>query len=407
MNWKLFFQRDLKFAKKLKRLHHSNAILFLLLSITGLILVSASFRSTFPATRVWIKDLHIWIGLISILPLLFYLPKITKHLTTLRKRKDHRINLYLVLGILIVLIVSGVILSFPEAVTPVISSNALLIHDVATWIGIPYVIYHSITRSQWFKNLLKNPKTIENEKPIVIRKSNPFVSRRTFLKFAAGGVTAIISIGLLGNWIRSYLPSWSDVSKTLSKENDMKPIPAPQHDVLSAEGRRGTFRYYTVTETPTFSNENWVLSIEGLVDNKMQFNWQQFLELKRKAQLSDFHCVTGWSVYDVTWEGIPLKELLDSAGIQSAATYVKFSSGDGVYTEALSLEQALADDIMVAVLIDGELISQENGGPVRLVTPKHYAYKSVKWLTKIELLDHEHIGYWVERGYDQNAFVKK
>ncbi|GAE92264.1 hypothetical protein JCM21714_1251 [Gracilibacillus boraciitolerans JCM 21714] len=208
MNWKIFFQRNLKFAKKLTRLHHSNALLFLVLSITGLILVSASFRSTFPATRVWIKDVHVWMGIISILPILFYLPKIKKHLLTLRKRKKHRINVYLVLGILLTLIISGLILSFPATVTPLVSSNALLIHDIATWVGLPYIIYHSITRSLWFKNLLQKPTPEGKEEPIIIEKSNPFVGRRTFVKFVAGGLTAIISLVLMGKWIQSYLPSW-------------------------------------------------------------------------------------------------------------------------------------------------------------------------------------------------------
>jgi sulfoxide reductase catalytic subunit YedY len=132
----------------------------------------------------------------------------------------------------------------------------------------------------------------------------------------------------------------------------------------------------------------------------------KFLKLKRKVQVSDFHCVTGWSVYNNTWEGIPLSELLDKAGVDARAKFVEFYSGDKVYTDTLSLEQARMQDVMVAVLHDGKPIPQELGGPVRLIVPKMYTYKSVKWLQSIELLEKDHTGYWEQRGYDNDAWVR-
>ncbi|QNG61874.1 molybdopterin-dependent oxidoreductase [Bacillus sp. PAMC26568] len=65
----------------------------------------------------------------------------------------------------------------------------------------------------------------------------------------------------------------------------------------------------------------------------------------------------------------------------------------------------MLDDVMVAVLIDGDLITEKNGGQVRLIVPKMYAYKSVKWLNRIELIDYVHIGYWEKRGYSKDAWV--
>jgi DMSO/TMAO reductase YedYZ molybdopterin-dependent catalytic subunit len=92
--------------------------------------------------------------------------------------------------------------------------------------------------------------------------------------------------------------------------------------------------------------------------------------------------------------------------VKKEAKYVKFYSGDKVYTDTLDLEQVAGlDDVMVAVLMDGQPIPQKLGGPVRLVVPKMYAYKSVKWLQAIELIDKEHIGYWELRGYDMDAWV--
>jgi DMSO/TMAO reductase YedYZ molybdopterin-dependent catalytic subunit len=162
---------------------------------------------------------------------------------------------------------------------------------------------------------------------------------------------------------------------------------------------------YTVTPIPEFTNDNWSFEIDGLVDQSYTWNWEQFVQLQRTVQVSDFHCVTGWSVYKNTWEGIKLKDLLQQVGVKSAAKTVKFYSGDGVYTDTLTLEQADMDDVMIAVMHDGKPIPSDLGGPVRLIVPKMFAYKSVKWLNRIELIEGEHIGYWEQRGYSNDAWV--
>ncbi|WP_407268610.1 molybdopterin-dependent oxidoreductase [Radiobacillus sp. PE A8.2] len=403
MNWKLFFKRKLRFRDKLVRIHHANAILFFLLSATGLLLYSTYFRSAFSGLRVSVKDAHIWIGFVSILPVLFYLPKILKHLRTLRRKQNHRLNVYAVLTILGLLIVSGLMLTFYRQLPPIVNSVALVVHDLATWVGLPYVIFHSITRSKWFENLSKKKNEASAiQRPIEIDDENPILRRRSFLKVATGVLIALISLPIIGSWLKSYFP---EKNVGINPDgNNMNPIPKPSSTDIA--GRTGQFRYYTVTEMPTFNSDNWSLTVDGLVENKLSYTWDQFVKLQRTSQLSNFHCITGWSVYDVTWEGIPLKALLEEANVNGKAKYVKFYSGDGVYTDSLTMSEAMMDDVIVATLIDGELIKQNNGGPVRLITPKLYAYKSVKWLTRIELIEEEHFGYWEQRGYEQNAWVK-
>lgn len=402
MKWKIFFARNLTLRRKLVRLHHLNALFFLILSVTGLVLFSTYYRSVFPTSRIWVKNIHIWLGLISVLPVLFYTPKMVQHLQTLRKKQNHRFNLYLVLFILGALIISGFLLTFQRQLSPVASSFALSVHDLATWFGLPYVIYHSVTRSQWFKNIGKN-RTDPRSEAVVINTKSHFYTRRTFLRVLTVSVLAFISIRLFGKWLKSYLPTWNSYS--FSEENHMLPNPEPLSPMPIGEGRTGQFRNYTVTKEPTFTNENWSFTIDGLVKNKQQYNWSEFVKLKRSIQVSDFHCVTGWSVNHVTWEGIPLKTILQDSGVDAKAGYVKFYSGDGVYTDSLTIKQAQMEDMMVAVLMDGKLIPQMNGGPIRLITPKMYAYKSVKWLIRIELIENEHIGYWEERGYPKDAWV--
>ena len=410
MNIKGLFQQNMNFGKKLIRLHHINALLFLVLSVTGFVLFSSSFRSTLPTFRVWIKDIHIWIGIVFCLPLLFYIPKMRKHLKSLSKKKEHRVNLYIVLSIVTVLILTRLQLTFHRQFPPVVSSVSLFFHDAATWFGVPYATYHSITRSKWFKRLTAG-KTVDlpQEEPMIISEENPIYRRRTFLKLLSGSIIAVAFLPSFLKWIKPFLPENAGPSEqALPDGNNLNPLPSPSPKSAPpvGGGRRGEFRYYTVTEIPEINNDNFSLAIDGLVERKQKWNWNQFVNVHRDVQVSDFHCVTGWSVYDVTWEGIPLKKLLQEAGVKEKAKYVKFYSADGVYTDTLTVEQAMMDDIMVAVLIDGKLISQNNGGPVRLIVPKMYAYKSVKWLNRIELIQKEHVGYWEKRGYDKNAWVK-
>lgn len=354
-----------------------------------------------------VKDLHIWIGFISCLPLMFYFPKMKKHIQTLSKKKNNRFNLRLLITILFVLITSGLLLTFHRQTPPIVSSWALIIHDFATWIGLPYVIYHSTTRSKWFKNLEKRFLKVEiKEEPKLIEDDNPIYRRRTILRILSGSVITLMFFPVITRWFQLNFTSVSEKT-SLSNRNQFSPIPQPNAKSVPpiGGGKKGEFRYYTVTEIPKLNDGNWSFTIDGLVEKQSTYNWEQFLQLKRDVQVSDFHCITGWSVYSVTWEGIPLRTFLQKAGVKKEAKYVKLYSADGLYTDTLSLDQAMLDDVMVAILIDGELITEKNGGPIRLIVPKMYAYKSVKWLNRIELIDYEHIGYWEKRGYSQDAWV--
>jgi DMSO/TMAO reductase YedYZ molybdopterin-dependent catalytic subunit len=142
------------------------------------------------------------------------------------------------------------------------------------------------------------------------------------------------------------------------------------------------------------------------VEKPQVLSWIDFLKLPRVVQVSDFHCVEGWSVFGVTYEGVRISDIFDRVGVKPQAKYVKFNSLDGVYTDALSLDQARLGDVMAAVLIDGKAIPSDLGGPVRLVVPQMFAYKAVKWLGGIELIDAPHKGYWEVRGYPVDGWAK-
>ncbi len=128
--------------------------------------------------------------------------------------------------------------------------------------------------------------------------------------------------------------------------------------------------------------------------------------LPRVEQVSDFHCVTGWSVDDVRWAGVRFRDLLAGAGIRPDARALRLVSGEVPYDDTLTLSQAFAPDALLAVDMDGAPLTEPHGFPVRAVMPRMYGYKNVKWVTRIEVQTSlDHVGYWEQGGYDEDAWV--
>jgi DMSO/TMAO reductase YedYZ molybdopterin-dependent catalytic subunit len=168
----------------------------------------------------------------------------------------------------------------------------------------------------------------------------------------------------------------------------------------------GGFRIYTVTgDLPKRSRAVWSLKVHGLVDAPFDIGFAELTEMEPTGLTADFQCVTGWRVDDVKWKGVKLADLLERAGVQDAATHLRLTSFDGVYTESLTLDQARRDDVLVAYQMLGKAVTTEHGGPVRLYVAPMYGYKSLKWLETIEVVDELIPGYWEELGYDVDAWV--
>src|SRR5690554_4438020 len=139
------------YAQKLKKLHAWNGWLVLLLTITGILLFLPAFRMAFPHTRVLTKQLHIILGLVSLVPILMYMPMIVKHMKQISRRPAQKWNLRIVLFVIAGWAVSGIILWLYRLFPPRLNNVALLAHDLFSWVGIPYVIFHSLTRMRWVK----------------------------------------------------------------------------------------------------------------------------------------------------------------------------------------------------------------------------------------------------------------
>ena len=167
-----------------------------------------------------------------------------------------------------------------------------------------------------------------------------------------------------------------------------------------------TFRFYSVTgavDEP--SAAEYRLAVSGLVDRPVEHTLADLQAMPQTDLVRDFQCVTGWRVPSVPWVGVALSHLLDLAGPTPEATAVRFTSFDGTYTESLTLEQARRPDVLVALqMLDGR-VSHDHGGPARLYVAPMYGYKSLKWLSGIELTADVVPGYWEDRGYTVDAWV--
>lgn len=147
---------------------------------------------------------------------------------------------------------------------------------------------------------------------------------------------------------------------------------------------------------------DWRLRITGKVEHPFELTWEEFLALPRTTLASDIHCVTSWSRYDNTWEGVHIREILQRAKPLPSASFVTAHSWTG-YTTNMPLADLDDDDVMIVIKHDGEDLAPEHGGPVRLLVPKLYFYKSAKWLDGLEFIEHDRPGFWEQRGYHNHA----
>jgi DMSO/TMAO reductase YedYZ molybdopterin-dependent catalytic subunit len=154
---------------------------------------------------------------------------------------------------------------------------------------------------------------------------------------------------------------------------------------------------------PAVTRETFELEVDGLVAHPLRLGWADLLALPQVESTSDFHCVTTWSTFDNAWSGVRFRDLMARAEPRPEARFVLFASSDG-YTTNLPLEACLDEDVLVVHGWMGQPLPPEHGGPVRMIVPKRYGWKSAKWIRKITCLAEDHQGFWEVRGYSNTAF---
>ncbi len=205
----------------------------------------------------------------------------------------------------------------------------------------------------------------------------------------------------------------SDTEKYQSGEPP-RPAAAPAGAIISPDTHRenrippgqSRTRKWPVLQygrIPEIATDRWRFEVRGLVENPLRFTWDEFQKLPRVQVFSDFHCVTRWSRLGNVWEGVSVQTFLDLASVKPQAKYVIATGYDDGWTTNMPLADFLQEDVLVVDKHDGEPLSFDHGGPVRLVVPRLYAWKSAKWLKALTLLDHDEPGLWEQAGYHNHG----
>lgn len=370
-----------------KRTHRLLAVALVVLAVTGFLLYLPVLRGPLADSRPFLRAGHIIVGLA-------FAALLAANIPFFRQAAAGRDPVQsLLLAVAVAWLVTGGWLALGQYGWLAIPGDLSAAHLFLAVLGSAAALFHAVRA-----RCAPRP---------VAEAADAVNGRRAFF-IQAFGWFAALSLGAAWQWL---LPAGGKPPGDPAAFKDCNsltppPTPAPQSSPPVGGGYQGKFRVYTVAPIPC-ADSAWRFTVGGLVDKPRVYNWEEFVGLPRRVQVSDFHCVEGWSVRRITYEGIPLAWLLDTAAVQPAARYVKLLSGDGVYTDTLALDQARLNDVMVALLIDGRPIPSDLGGPARLVVPQMYAYKAVKWLVAIELINQPHSGYWEKRGYPADAWVDK
>jgi DMSO/TMAO reductase YedYZ molybdopterin-dependent catalytic subunit len=146
----------------------------------------------------------------------------------------------------------------------------------------------------------------------------------------------------------------------------------------------------------------WDFSVAGEVDTPLTRTWEQLSELPRVEVTQDIHCVTRWSRFDASFEGIPWSAISELAGPRPTARFA-IAHAEAGFTSNVPVEFLEREGAMLATHADGEPLSTEHGWPLRLIVPGKYFWKSAKWLRGIELTAHDRPGFWERYGYHNDA----
>jgi DMSO/TMAO reductase YedYZ molybdopterin-dependent catalytic subunit len=162
------------------------------------------------------------------------------------------------------------------------------------------------------------------------------------------------------------------------------------------------FPVLQIWKPPKMADALWTLRVHGEVEAPFELDLAALKALPQTSLTTDLHCVTRWSKFDTTWTGVRVRDLIERARPTPAATHVMVHGHDG-YTTNVPLPALLDDNVLITHTYEDAPLPREHGGPVRLLLPKLYLWKSAKWVSELELLDHDEPGIWERNGYHNDA----
>ncbi|MDB5034660.1 MAG: oxidoreductase molybdopterin binding protein [Chlorobi bacterium] len=164
------------------------------------------------------------------------------------------------------------------------------------------------------------------------------------------------------------------------------------------------FPVLTYGAVQTVNTADWRFEITGMVSERRVWTWDEFMALPQTTLHADFHCVTHWSRFDDDWTGVIFRDFWEviKDDVSPQAKHV-LQHAYGGYTTNLPLQWMLDEDVLLAHTFNGEPLPSEHGGPMRVFTPKRYAWKGAKWVNGLEFLEKDRPGFWEQNGYSNSA----
>lgn len=220
-------------------------------------------------------------------------------------------------------------------------------------------------------------------------------NRRKYLTYTFGFAISIVSL-LAYAYTKTRDGLFRRSESTLVTET------VPKSRIPLGQRETNQLQVLHVGAIPSFDPSKWNFEVLGLVRNPVLLSWTEFRSLAEVESLSDFHCVTGWSKLDNRWGGVQFKKISEMVQPEAKAHYATIIC-DGGYSTSLPLDELIDDEVLFAYKLDGKDLESRFGGPLRLVVPKKYAYKSAKWVRKVKFTEEQELGYWELRGYSNTA----
>ena len=180
-----------------------------------------------------------------------------------------------------------------------------------------------------------------------------------------------------------------------------KPGPELRDRVPPGQHLANGFPVLTYGDTPTIDIANWTFKVWGLAQPKT-FSWEDFMAMPQSHFTADFHCVTTWSKLDVQWTGVKVLDFMRQVEVDPNATQIMQHCYGG-YTTNIAMDDFLREENFFAHTLFDDPLPNDHGGPMRLVVPHLYAWKSAKWINGLEFLDHEELGFWERNGYHRRG----
>jgi DMSO/TMAO reductase YedYZ molybdopterin-dependent catalytic subunit len=225
---------------------------------------------------------------------------------------------------------------------------------------------------------------------MTLRDTQDLEDRRRFIRLAAiGSVVAV-----LGGW---YV--FADDAATKAVRNERLPDGRPR----LPPGQRVITRLKPMGGAQGDPDKSsFRLKVHGEVEAPFEIDFAELLGCEQVEQQSDVHCVTGWSLLGARWQGVRIADLAARAKPKPTARHVIFEAAHG-YTANVRIDEALANDALVAHSFEGEPLAARHGAPVRALVPQLYLWKSAKWLEGIRFVAQDKPGFWERRGYHNHA----